>query len=77
MTKGYFVAHLKESSIGYGAHQYFDHQCIHVQAMDEHSNLVAFYTKEDGQSRFQVLAIIPRENILAIERVEMEVEDDE
>lgn len=34
---------------------------------------VAFYTKKDGQ----VLAIIPRENILAIERVGMEVEDDE
>lgn len=73
MTKRYFVAHLKEGNISCDVYQYFDHQCTYVQAMDEHSNLVAFYTKKDGQ----VLAIIPRENILAIERVGMEVEDDE
>lgn len=73
MTKRYFVAHLKEGNISCDVYQYFDHQCTYVQAMDEQSNLVAFYTKKDGQ----VLAIIPRENILAIERVGMEVEDDE
>lgn len=73
MTKRYFVAHLNEGDISCDVYQYFDHQCTYVQAMDEHSNLIAFMTKEGGQ----VLAIIPRENILAIECIEMEVEDDE
>ena len=73
MTKGYFVAYLKESSIVLNAYQHFDRQCTYMQAMDEHSNLIAFMTEEVGQ----MLAIIPRENILAIERMEMEVEDDE
>lgn len=73
MTKGYFVAYLKESSIGFNVYQHFDRQCTYMQAMDEHSNLVAFMTEKDGQ----VLAIIPRENILAIERIETEVENDE
>ena len=73
MSKGYFVACLKESSIGLNAYQHFDRQCTYVQVMDENSNLVAFMTEEDGQ----VLAIIPRENILAIERIETEVENDE
>lgn len=73
MSKGYFVAYLKEGGVGFNVYPHFDRQCTYIQAMDEHSNLVAFMTKEGGQ----VLAIIPRENILAIERIEMEVEDDE
>lgn len=73
MTIEYFVAHLKECSITYDKYQDFDQQCKFVQTMDEHSNLVAFLTKQNGQ----VLAIIPRENILTIERIEREVKEDE
>lgn len=73
MTIEYFVAYLKDYSIACDKFQDFDQQCKFVQTMDERSNLIAFLTKKDGQ----VLAIIPRENILAIGRIEREVEEDE
>lgn len=73
MTIEYFVVDLKISTHMLYGHQDFARQCKFVQTMDERSNLIAFLTKEDGQ----VLAIIPRENILAIGRIEREVEEDE
>lgn len=73
MSIEYFVVHLKDYSISYDKFQDFDQQCKFVQTMDDHSNLIAFLAEQDGQ----VLAIIPRENILAIGCIKREVEEDE